>query len=172
MNLLDLVRFAPDGRIVYAPSDPTHPPEIEVADAEGKNARAITRLHASLLAAVKLASPEKIHARNSDGDDVESWLYPPLDPQPGRKYPLILYIHGGPQSFDGDYFDTDLENQVFPARGFAVLRVNYRGSTSYGETLYRVTAVPGEGMREILIGGAAEDMAAAFCSNWGSLEAM
>ena len=86
---------------------------------------------------VTLSRPEKVHARNSDGDEVESWLYPPLDPQPGKKYPLILYIHGGPQSFDGDYFDTDLENQVFAARGFAVLRVNYRGSTSYGEKFCR-----------------------------------
>ncbi|MFN7966800.1 MAG: prolyl oligopeptidase family serine peptidase [Acidobacteriota bacterium] len=71
--------------------------------------------------------------KNANGDSVESWLYPPLDPVPGKKYLLVLYIHGGPQGFDGDYFDVGLENQIFPAAGMAVLRVNYRGSTSYGE---------------------------------------
>jgi dipeptidyl aminopeptidase/acylaminoacyl peptidase len=133
----DLVRFAPDGRIFYAPSDPTHPPEIEVAGPDGKGARPLTRLHAGLLARVRLSTPEKILARNADGDEVESWLYPPVGLDPAKKYPMILYIHGGPQGFDGDYFDTDLENQVFAARGFAVLRVNYRGSTSYGEKFCR-----------------------------------
>src|SRR4029450_7397467 len=109
----DVVRFAPDGRIFYAPSDPTHPPEIEVADRDGKNPRALTRLHAGLLGRAWLSKPEKIRARNAAGDEVESWLYPPLGLDPAKKYPMILYIHGGPQSFDGDYFDTDLENQVF-----------------------------------------------------------
>jgi hypothetical protein len=56
---------------------------------------------------------------------------------PQRRYPLIVYLHGGPQGFDGDWFDTGLENQIFPAAGYAVLRVNYRGSTSYGEAFCR-----------------------------------
>jgi len=61
----------------------------------------------------------------------------PLDPPADGKAPLVLYIHGGPQGFDGDFFDFDLENQLFPAAGWGVLRVNYRGSTSYGEKFSR-----------------------------------
>ena len=73
----------------------------------------------------------------SGGAPVDAWLYPPLDLDPAKKYPMILYVHGGPQEYDGEYFDTGLENQVFPGKGWAVLRVNYRGSTSYGEAFSR-----------------------------------
>jgi dipeptidyl aminopeptidase/acylaminoacyl peptidase len=82
-------------------------------------------------------APERIVATNSAGDAVEAWLYPPLEPPADGKAPLVVYIHGGPQGFDGDYFDFDLENQLFAAAGWSVLRVNYRGSTSYGEAFSR-----------------------------------
>jgi dipeptidyl aminopeptidase/acylaminoacyl peptidase len=134
----DLVRLAPGGdRVFFVSSDPTHPAEIRTATADGKDERTLSHLHDELVRRSRLVTPEKLVARNPDGDEVESWLYPPLDLDPAKKYPLILYIHGGPQGFDGDYFDTDLENQIFPARGFALLRVNYRGSTSYGEKFCR-----------------------------------
>jgi dipeptidyl aminopeptidase/acylaminoacyl peptidase len=137
-RVLDLVRFSRAGdRIFFASSDPTHPHEISTAKSDGSGERRLTHRNDDLLGGVRLVTPVKLHAKNPDGDDVESWLYPPLGLDPTKKYPLILYIHGGPQGFDGDYFDTDLENQIFPANGWAVLRVNYRGSTSYGEKFCR-----------------------------------
>jgi|CXWL01.1.fsa_nt_gi dipeptidyl aminopeptidase/acylaminoacyl peptidase len=135
----DLVRQRPgnaEPRLVFSRTDPTHPPELFATSADGPP-RQLTHLHDAWLASRTLVTPTKVTATSTAGNTVEAWLYPPRDPQPGRRYPLIVYIHGGPQAYDGDYFDYGLENQLFPAAGWAVLRVNYRGSTSYGEAFSR-----------------------------------
>ncbi len=100
--------------------------------------RQLTDLYGGWLAGRRLVEPEKLTARNagrrrrSRPGSIRRSIA-----SPGARYPLVVYIHGGPQGYDGDFFDFDLENQLFPARGWAVLRVNYRGSTSYGETFSR-----------------------------------
>ncbi|GMU66959.1 MAG: hypothetical protein AMXMBFR36_32330 [Acidobacteriota bacterium] len=132
-----LVRPQPGGGIVFSRTTATTLPELWTATADGSDARPLTSIYAEWRAARRLVEPVKVSATNPDGDEVEAWLYPPLDPEAGAKHPLIVYIHGGPQGFDGDWFDFDLENQLFPAHGWGVLRVNYRGSTSYGEAFSR-----------------------------------
>lgn len=136
--VLGLVRFSPAaGRFVFTLTDPTHPSELHTSALDGTGLSRLSHLNDEWLAERKLSIPEKIVATNPGGDTIESWLYPPVDFDPAKRYPLILYIHGGPQGYDGEFFDTGLENQIFPAAGFAVLRVNYRGSTSYGEAFCR-----------------------------------
>lgn len=132
-----LVRPQSGGRIVFSRTTATTLPELWTAAADGSAARPLTTIYAEWRAARRLVEPVKVSATNPDGDEVEAWLYPPLDPVAGAKHPLIVYIHGGPQGFDGDWFDFDLENQLFPAHGWGVLRINYRGSTSYGEAFSR-----------------------------------
>lgn len=132
--VVDLVRYAAKaGRFVFTRTDPLHPPEIHVAAERGGAAQRRGHLYDAWLASHDLVAPRKLRARPADGEEVEAWLYPPLDPIPGRRYPLVVYVHGGPTQYDGEWFDSGLENQVLPAAGIAVLRVNYRGSTSYGE---------------------------------------
>ena len=135
---LDFVRSAgPAGdasrRFLFAQGDPTHPSELYSLPAAGGQPTRLTSLHDDWLAHHRLSTPQRVQAVSRDGAAVEAWLYPPLDRAAGKRYPLIVYVHGGPQAFDGEYFDEGLENQLFPAAGFGVLRVNYRGSTSYGE---------------------------------------
>ncbi|MEA2691059.1 MAG: hypothetical protein QOJ16_446, partial [Acidobacteriota bacterium] len=135
---VDFARLSPTGdRFVYVRSDPSHLPELYAAGADGRWTKRIGHLHDDLEASLDLVRPQKVTARSKEGDEIESWLYPPLHTTPGKRYPLVVYLHGGPQAYDGDYFDTGLENQVLPAAGYAVLRVNYRGSTSYGEAFCR-----------------------------------
>lgn len=137
-HVYDLVRLAPAGdRLFFTASDATHLPEIHTAGTDGGGMRKLSALNDGMLAGLELSVPEKLTARNPDGDEIEAWLYPPVDFDPSKKYPLILYIHGGPQAYDGDWFDIGLENQIFPGAGYAVLRVNYRGSTGYGEKFCR-----------------------------------
>ncbi len=129
-----LVRYSPAMRRLYfLRSTPIAFSEIWTASADGADPRKIVGPNDAMFAGLKLVDPEKLQAKSKDGESVEAWLYPPVDLDPAKSYPLILYIHGGPQEFDGDYFDSELENQLFPGKGWAVLRVNYRGSTSYGE---------------------------------------
>lgn len=120
-------------RMYYTLSNPTTPSEIWTAGADGAGAHKIGGPNDAALARLKLVQPEKVQAKNTAGDTIDAWLYPPVDREPGKTYPMILYIHGGPQEYDGEMFEGGLENQLFPGKGWAVLRVNYRGSTSYGE---------------------------------------
>jgi dipeptidyl aminopeptidase/acylaminoacyl peptidase len=141
---LDFVRYAAGGkRFVFGEGDPTQPSEIYSLDEPASSAalaslaapvpQRLSKLHDGWLSEHALAAPERVQAVSADGTGVEAWLYPPPVRESGKRYPVLVYLHGGPQSFDGEYFDEGLENQIFPAAGIGVLRVNYRGSTSYGE---------------------------------------
>ncbi len=137
-RVYDLVRRSlATNRLFYVSSTPTTFAEVWTANADGTGAQKLLGVNDAVLGGVKLAVPERLQAKNGAGGTIEAWLYPPVDFDPEKTYPMILYIHGGPQEYDGEYFDTGLENQLFPAVGWAVLRVNYRGSTSYGEAFSR-----------------------------------
>ena len=69
--------------------------------------------------------------KTADGLSVEAFLTRPLDVKPGAKYPLIVMIHGGPHGQQGPAFN--MKAQVYAAKGYAALMVNYRGSTGYGQ---------------------------------------
>ncbi len=86
------------------------------------------------LAERRLAKQETIRFRARDGLELEGVLVYPLDYQPGRRYPLILTVHGGPESHVPNGWVTRYAyaGQVGAARGFAVFYPNYRGSTGRG----------------------------------------
>jgi len=66
-----------------------------------------------------------------DQRPIDAWMVTPPDFDPGKKYPLILEIHGGPWAAYGPTFSTD--DQLYAAAGYVVLFTNPRGSTSYGQ---------------------------------------
>jgi dipeptidyl aminopeptidase/acylaminoacyl peptidase len=82
------------------------------------------------MAASRQASiPEDIHFRSFDGTPVQGWFYPALN-KTGR-VPMILTIHGGPHGQFGYGFNT--QAQAFAGHGYAVLAINPRGSSGYGQ---------------------------------------
>ncbi|MBI4499778.1 MAG: S9 family peptidase [Gemmatimonadetes bacterium] len=80
-----------------------------------------------------LGDQEEISWRSTDGRAVGGVLVKPVGFQPGRRYPLIVAIHGGPAGADVLNFNGGYGSQVYAGAGYAVLRPNYRGSTNYGE---------------------------------------
>jgi len=86
------------------------------------------------LAQVRFASQEVVRHKARDGLDLEGILIRPLDEKAGQRYPLILAVHGGPESHVSDGWLTtySLPGQMAAARGFAVFYPNYRGSTGRG----------------------------------------
>ena len=78
-----------------------------------------------------LGSQEEITWRSTDGKQVGGVLTLPLGYQRGQRYPLIVWIHGGPSAADVNQFNGSV--QVYAGSGYAVLRPNYRGSSNYGE---------------------------------------
>ena len=94
-------------------------------------AKKLVDVNAGLLEGVKLADVEEMWFPSADGWKVQGWLMKPANYEPGKKYPLVLYIHGGPWSLYTVAFNWDWQN--FAANGYAVLYLNPRGSTGYGQ---------------------------------------
>ena len=79
----------------------------------------------------RILEPERFTATSKDGTEVEAWLVRPADFEEGKRYPVLLSIHGGPQTqYVTSFFD---EFQVYAGAGYAVVFANPRGSSGYSE---------------------------------------
>jgi len=94
--------------------------------------RKLTGHNDALMAQLKLGTTHDLTAHAKDGTEVHALITLPPDATPGQKYPMLLRIHGGPNGQDAHSFV--IERQLFAARGFTVLNVNYRGSAGRGKT--------------------------------------
>jgi dipeptidyl aminopeptidase/acylaminoacyl peptidase len=121
---------ANDSTLAITSGSATRPPDIALV--RGGDRRQLTRLNSELLDYKRLGEVRRIETVSShDNRPVEAWLTLPPNHVEGQRVPLILEIHGGPFQAYGPHFATD--NQLYAAAGYAVLSVNPRGSTSYGE---------------------------------------
>ncbi|MCB1033205.1 MAG: S9 family peptidase, partial [Acidobacteria bacterium] len=125
--------LADDGNAVALAGDtPTHPRELFV----GTLAKGVERQTDSnpWLSEKELASQEVISYPARDGQTIEAILTRPLGEKEGQRYPLIAYIHGGPEAHHCNGWLTGYSGpgQMAAARGFAVFAPNYRGSTGRG----------------------------------------
>jgi len=102
----------------------------EIYALEGKTLRKLTTHNDPLMAQLNLMPAENLSAKASDGSEVHSLLTMPVGYTAGTKAPMLLWIHGGPTAQDEHRFAAD--RQLLAAHGFAVLQVNYRGSTGRG----------------------------------------
>ena len=129
--------FARDARTVAWVRDATnHPAEVYAATLDGPRAsdvRPITRLNDALVAQLSLNPAEDFWFRGAGGDSVQGFLLKPPQWTPGQKYPVILLIHGGPQGAWLDNWHSRWNYQMFAATGAAVVIINPRGSTGYGQ---------------------------------------
>ena len=95
-------------------------------------AKKMTDLNAQALSGKQIAEVESFtFISNDNKHEVEAFLTRPLGMTETSKHPLIVVIHGGPHGQQGPAFN--FKNQVYAARGWATLLVNYRGSTGYGQ---------------------------------------
>src|SRR6185437_8608483 len=107
----------------------------EVYALEEGQPRKLTSHNDALLAELTLGKVEDVRFRSRDGTDVHGQIIEPPEFVSGRRYPTMLWIHGGPNGQDQHSFALDgydSEPQLFAARGYVVLRVNYRGSSGRG----------------------------------------
>jgi dipeptidyl aminopeptidase/acylaminoacyl peptidase len=114
--------------IAYAALDATHFAEIYVHD--GAGSRQLTHLNDALTDTLAISVPELHAISNGQGDSVAYWILRPPDPVPGKRYPTVLDIHGGPHTEFGNSFFHEF--QVLTARGYNVVYANPRGSVGYG----------------------------------------
>jgi dipeptidyl aminopeptidase/acylaminoacyl peptidase len=111
------------------------PDDVWVSSLDGKDARQLTHVNARLWGELTTAQVSRVPYKSSDGLEIGGFLVKPVGWQPGKKYPMILSIHGGPAGQYG--VDWYHEFQVYAAKGWAVFFCNPRGSTGYGEKFER-----------------------------------
>jgi len=124
--------------LVYAKTSVSNPCELEVADEKMKGNKIISAFNSPWLANKKLSFPEKHTFTNEDGMEIEYWVMKPSNYAEGKKYPLLLEIHGGPSAMWGPGESSMWhEYQYFCSQGYGVVYSNPRGSGGYGEKFLR-----------------------------------
>jgi dipeptidyl aminopeptidase/acylaminoacyl peptidase len=110
----------------------------EIYAMEDGKLRQLTHQNDALFDTLELGQVEAVSFKSKDGTEVHGLLTKPVGYQAGTKVPLLLRIHGGPNSQEAYRFST--EHQFFAANGYAVLAINYRGSAGRGQKFSRAIA--------------------------------
>jgi dipeptidyl aminopeptidase/acylaminoacyl peptidase len=127
------------GRHVFQIDEPARIGDIWTLTTGDTNATRVTAVYDYLDREFALPRQERIGWKGADGAAVEGVLTYPVDYQPGTRYPLVVQLHGGPEASDRFGWGSIFFNYqpALAARGYAILRPNYRGSSGYGNTFYR-----------------------------------
>lgn len=126
--------LAADGRaLVMARSSQQAPAELVIASADGASERPLTRHNAERLAQLDLPAAEHFTFSGAGGTEVHGMLLRPPAFDPSRTYPLVMVLHGGPQTQFGDTWSWRWNSQAFAGQGHAILMINRRGSTGFGQ---------------------------------------
>jgi dipeptidyl aminopeptidase/acylaminoacyl peptidase len=120
---------------VYMVNDFKHLDDLYASDLSGAKERKLTNLNEALWKRLQFADVERFTYKSADDWDVDGFMVKPINWQEGKKYPMILSVHGGPAGQYG--VDWYQEFQVYAAKGYAVLFTNPRGSTGYGQKFER-----------------------------------
>jgi dipeptidyl aminopeptidase/acylaminoacyl peptidase len=122
--------LARSGALAYAFTSPHDMAELFVRT--GTAAKQVTDLNADVLRGRRLGEVTSFEFVSNDNRyTIEAFLVQPVGLTPDSKHPLVVNIHGGPHGQNGPAFN--FRDQVFASHGWAVLHVNYRGSTGYGQ---------------------------------------
>jgi dipeptidyl aminopeptidase/acylaminoacyl peptidase len=117
-------------RVAYVATDITKPTELFVANADGTGERRLTSFNDRLVSEIAFSDADRFTYLSVGGLEIEGWLMKPYGYEAGKKYPLVLYIHGGPHSAYGETWFDEFQNLA--AEGMFVLFTNPRGSSGYG----------------------------------------
>lgn len=119
--------------LAFLRSSLTMPAEIFTAHADGSSTEQLSHHNAARLSALDMNSPESFWFEGAGGTRVEGMLIRPPQFDAAKKYPMLLLIHGGPQSLWTDSWGYRWNEELFAAPGYVAVMINPRGSTGYGQ---------------------------------------
>ncbi|WP_404400985.1 S9 family peptidase [Idiomarina seosinensis] len=127
-QVVQLDSIANDGTLGYTRSAGQQPADVYI----GANAvsQQLTKLNEDIFANSNFGEVREIWFDSTDDTRVQGWMVMPPDYQEGKRYPMVLYIHGGPHAMYNNGFNFTFQD--FAANGYVVLYTNPRGSTGYG----------------------------------------
>ncbi|MGB7294442.1 MAG: S9 family peptidase [Candidatus Aminicenantales bacterium] len=126
--------FSPaSDRIVFERNTLKSPAEIFSVLPDGSDERAVTRINAARIAAARQGDFEQFTFKGWNEETVYCYVVKPVDFDPAKKYPVAFLIHGGPQGSFGNNFHYRWNPQAYAGAGYAVVMVDFHGSTGYGQ---------------------------------------
>jgi dipeptidyl aminopeptidase/acylaminoacyl peptidase len=130
----DDVKVTPDSRaLVFTRQSLARPIEIFRANIDGTGVSQVTSTNDVYFAEFNLKAAEEVNWEGAGGAKVHGFIVKPTNFTTGKKWPLIVLIHGGPQGAWNDAWSYRWNPQVFAAAGYVVFAPNPRGSTGYGQ---------------------------------------
>lgn len=126
--------LSPDGKaLVFAHSSLDRAKEIYLLRSGASEARPLTHASSDDLAKLGLNRPESVTVAGSGGTPVQMWILRPPGFDPAKRYPLVFWVHGGPQNAWLDGWSKRWNAQLWAAQGYVLAMPNPRGSTGFGQ---------------------------------------
>ncbi|HVH59927.1 MAG TPA: S9 family peptidase, partial [Candidatus Sulfotelmatobacter sp.] len=119
--------------MVFERTSLTMPAEVFTASSDGSGVRQLTHHNDAILATLEMNPPETFWFAGAEGTRIEAMLIRPPKFDANKKYPLLVLLHGGPQTMWSNAWGYRWNEQVFSAPGYVTLMINRRGSTGYGQ---------------------------------------
>nr|HEX4314131.1 S9 family peptidase [Kofleriaceae bacterium] len=120
-------------RIVFAKDTLVQPTELFAANPDGSGLKQITHFNDARAAKIAWGAYEQFSFAGAKGDKVYGYVVKPANFSGGGKVPVAFLIHGGPQGSFGDHFHYRWNPEVFAGHGYAVVMIDFHGSTGYGQ---------------------------------------
>ena len=128
------ISLSHDGKtLAFERTNLTMPAELFAAASDGSNPRQLTHHNESILSALEMNAPETFWFDGAEGTKVQAMLIRPPKFDAAKKYPLLVLLHGGPQTMWSNAWGYRWNAEVFSAAGYVTLMINRRGSTGYGQ---------------------------------------
>ena len=127
-----------NGTLLLARDDLRHPADLYTLDLHAKGSRhdalkQVTHFNATDLANARMGDVEFFTFKGWHDATVQGYVVRPVGFQPGRKYPVAFIIHGGPQGAMDNGWSYRWNPQTYAGQGFAVVTINFHGSTGFGQ---------------------------------------
>jgi dipeptidyl aminopeptidase/acylaminoacyl peptidase len=122
-----------DKRVIYSLSDLRSPAELYSVRPDGEDAQKLTDINKDKAAAARMGHYEQFTFQGWNRETVYGYVVQPVDFDPAKKYPVAFLIHGGPQGSFGNVFHYRWNPQAYAGAGYAVVMVDFHGSTGYGQ---------------------------------------
>ena len=120
-------------KLLVARDDLKHPADLYLASATGSHPRQVTYFNADDLKNARVGDVEFFTFPGWNNETVQGYVVKPVDYRPGKTYPVAFIIHGGPQGAMTNEWSYRWNPQTYAGQGFAVVTINFHGSTGYGQ---------------------------------------
>ncbi|GLQ50367.1 prolyl oligopeptidase family serine peptidase [Dyella flava] len=120
-------------RILLARDDLKHPSDLYTAATDGNDLRQVTHFNVERLKNARMGDVQFFTFQGWNNQTVQGYVVKPVDYKAGQKYPVAFIIHGGPQGAMNNDWSYRWNPQTYAGQGFAVVTINFHGSTGYGQ---------------------------------------